>query len=333
MKYIPACFHPTTVLLLDDDSLFLDSLMSTLSHQASTFLAFDSPQLATKFLTESYKPNPFINRYLESSNSVDYQKQSIKINVRDLYKEAFNPDRFKQISTLIVDYNMPGMNGLEFLGNFRDEGFQKILLTGKADEHVAVEAFNQGLINQFIQKQNKNLLEILNTAIYQSQINYFSNLSKFILNSILKNKDEPTALALPQLQTILFDVFKKYNIIESYLFEYQGSFFLISNEKKIFALFTKSKDQLEAFYLEAKDEPSVSNALKEDLKNYKKMLCYPVLGTNAFPEPSDWEEFIFPAAPLDPPTNSFYFSIATSVPNFGIENFTAFSPKTFVDKK
>lgn len=53
----------------------------------------------------------------------------------------------------VVDYSMPAMDGLQALGQLVDWPGARVLLTGQADEQIAVMAFNRGLIDQFITKQ------------------------------------------------------------------------------------------------------------------------------------------------------------------------------------
>ena len=55
---------------------------------------------------------------------------------------------------VISDYLMPGMNGLEFLCLVRTRcpDTIRILVTGHAETHVAIEAINQGEIFRFITK-------------------------------------------------------------------------------------------------------------------------------------------------------------------------------------
>jgi two-component system response regulator FixJ len=65
---------------------------------------------------------------------------------------------------VLLDLNMPGMNGLEVLHQLqqRDERFETILLTGQGDIGVAVEAMKSGAID-FIEKpyDNRMLLNAL----------------------------------------------------------------------------------------------------------------------------------------------------------------------------
>ncbi|MDB5884229.1 MAG: response regulator receiver protein [Polaromonas sp.] len=65
--------------------------------------------------------------------------------------------RFGLVQVAVVDYAMPAMSGLRVLGELQEWPGARILLTGRADEQLAVSAFNRGLINQFIPKQSPEL--------------------------------------------------------------------------------------------------------------------------------------------------------------------------------
>jgi CheY-like chemotaxis protein len=76
-----------------------------------------------------------------------------------------NASRYGLTKVLIVDFSMPAMTGLDVLKMLPNWPSNRVLLTGKADEMVAVTAFNQGLIDQFVPKQHpdigKHLTEVL----------------------------------------------------------------------------------------------------------------------------------------------------------------------------
>ena len=42
-------------------------------------------------------------------------ENEITVESSEIYKEVFNEKRFAEISKLIVDYNMPKINGLDFV--------------------------------------------------------------------------------------------------------------------------------------------------------------------------------------------------------------------------
>ena len=65
----------------------------------------------------------------------------------------------------VVDYSMPAMSGLQVLAQISPWQGSRILLTGRADEQIAVDAFNAGLIEQYIPKQNRDIARHLTEAI------------------------------------------------------------------------------------------------------------------------------------------------------------------------
>ncbi|WP_326535557.1 response regulator [Pseudorhodoferax sp.] len=69
--------------------------------------------------------------------------------------------RYALTHACIVDYSMPEMNGLHALAALSDWPGLRVLLTGQADEQIAVEAFNRALIDQFLPKQAPNLAQRL----------------------------------------------------------------------------------------------------------------------------------------------------------------------------
>lgn len=66
-----------------------------------------------------------------------------------------SPSYVDMATVAIIDYRMPFETGLEVLANPILQAWKgrALLLTAHADERVAVEAFNAGLIEQFVSKQ------------------------------------------------------------------------------------------------------------------------------------------------------------------------------------
>jgi EAL domain-containing protein (putative c-di-GMP-specific phosphodiesterase class I)/CheY-like chemotaxis protein len=68
--------------------------------------------------------------------------------------EALERGRNAFFDVVISDYEMPGLNGLEFLRAFRDlqPGCPRILLSGHLDMPTILEAVNEGLVTQVLVK-------------------------------------------------------------------------------------------------------------------------------------------------------------------------------------
>ncbi len=75
---------------------------------------------------------------------------------------------------VVSDFQMPGMNGIAFLGKVREQWPEtiRIMLTGQADVDVAVNAVNQGRIFRFLSKPcEKELFEsVLSEALEQHRL-------------------------------------------------------------------------------------------------------------------------------------------------------------------
>lgn len=76
-----------------------------------------------------------------------------------------HPSRYQLAQTCVVDYAMPGTDGLRVLDALMDWPGSRILLTGQADEQIAIQAFNNGLIDQFIPKQTADIAGRLLTTL------------------------------------------------------------------------------------------------------------------------------------------------------------------------
>ena len=88
--------------------------------------------------------------------------------------EALDKSRSQQFDLVISDYLMPGIDGVEFLGRFKDLQPQaiRILLTGYADKDSAVRAINQVGLYQYVEKpwDNEALLVVVRNALEKASL-------------------------------------------------------------------------------------------------------------------------------------------------------------------
>ena len=87
-----------------------------------------------------------------------------------------DPNRFAEVSVAIVDYDMPGENGMEICRRLRNHPVRTVMLTGKADEKLATSAFNQGLIDRFVLKHDSATVDRLDDLIAELQLDYFDRM-------------------------------------------------------------------------------------------------------------------------------------------------------------
>lgn len=145
----PPVLYPSTVVFVDDNDGYLDALRRFFPDPA-TNLFFTRPQTALAFIRQHARENSLefapasacvsetgFERYVESSAERDVLARS---------------SRFAEVAAVVVDFDMPGMNGVEFLSSISNLRCAKVLLTGVADETVAVKAFNAGIVDLYLRK-------------------------------------------------------------------------------------------------------------------------------------------------------------------------------------
>ena len=69
-------------------------------------------------------------------------------------EEGLNLLEAREVSLVISDYNMPRMNGLDFLKTVKTRypHILTIMLTGQAEMQIAIQAINEAGVYKFIQK-------------------------------------------------------------------------------------------------------------------------------------------------------------------------------------
>lgn len=323
MKALPSCSFPTNVVVIDDRVDFLKTLSMMLSANRATYSFYNKPGEALTFLNEGYQSDPFTNRWVDRPDEEEFEHRMIDVNIRELHREIYNQNRFKQISTVVVDYDMPGMTGLEVCEKIKVPHIQKILLTGAADEQLAVEAFNKGLIHQFIRKQNKNVSDALNKAIKESQHNYFLSLSSVVTNAVTSQPDHQSALSDPGFIDFFMSLVQDNDIAEYYLCEGMGTFLLLDNDARASGLFTYVKEQLEPD-LESEESESVPPKLLADLKAHRKILCYHSQRGITIPDGREWEPYVFPANTLKG-RETYYYAFAPNMFDINSDKIVSFN--------
>jgi CheY-like chemotaxis protein len=158
----PLFHRPGSVVFLDDDSEYLEVLAMVLPQQWHIRM-FQRPARCIYFLHRE------IRRWEQDrwhqQNMVDLWRQGKPLIPQILAYWARTPDRYDLTQACVVDFSMPGMDGLQVLSELTEWPGARILLTGQADERVAVGAFNRGLIDQYIPKQADDVAAQLIEAV------------------------------------------------------------------------------------------------------------------------------------------------------------------------
>lgn len=235
-KAIQPFYWPTTAAFVDDSAAFLSNLSLQLDPELA-FRLFSSPTEALKFLNgraaQDRPASPIFSPYLDRTEENDAH-QVIAMRVDAIRSLAHRPERFDSVSVVVVDYDMPELNGIEFCRRLANPALKKIVLTGKADEHVAVKSFNEGLIDRFIRKHEVDAVETLNQAIHDMQAAYFDKACATVLDALAVS--EYAFLKDSALAAHVQGIFESLGIVERYLsyqphgllmFDAQGTAYLL----------------------------------------------------------------------------------------------------------
>lgn len=161
-------FHrPGSVLFLDDDADYLDMLGMVIPPEWQVEL-FSRPGVFSERMR--LEPSRWEADASQQLQMIERKRHGHPLIPQVLRYWAANPSRYQLAQTCVVDYAMPGTNGLNVLNTLLDWPGSRVLLTGQADEQIAIQAFNNGLIDQFIPKQTtditERLLSVLNKLAY-----------------------------------------------------------------------------------------------------------------------------------------------------------------------
>lgn len=146
----PLFQRPGTVVFLDDDPDYLEMLALVLPRQWHVRL-FSRPRDCLEKLRA--EPPAWEADAWQQQQIVDHWRAGKPLVPQILQYWAQSPDRYALTRVCVVDFSMPEMDGLQVLSELSEWSGARVLLTGQADEQVAVNAFNRGLIEQFIAKQ------------------------------------------------------------------------------------------------------------------------------------------------------------------------------------
>jgi len=155
--------RPGGVVFLDDDPDYLEMLAQVMppDWHVQLFLRpvgcidtlMQEPPL---WEADAWRQQEIINRWREGAALLPQILQ---------YWREDGTARFAFTRVCVVDYSMPAMSGLRVLSELTGWSGARVLLTGRADEQLAVSAFNRGLIEQFIPKQAPGIRLRLTDAI------------------------------------------------------------------------------------------------------------------------------------------------------------------------
>ena len=216
--------------MVDDDPDFLDGISLMLDKNTS-YKLFQSASEALDYANQSHKQVSLQERCYSNYKTGPQDSDSLShVDIGRLYEVIYNGERFQTSSTVVVDYSMPEMNGLEFLMELKNPFIKKVLLTGQADTELAIKAFNKQLIDQYIDKHDPRLKQVLNSTISVFSEQYFRSSYKLITDPIIASHHD-TFLTDAKFQEYFYDLRLKTQCMEYYMIDHPHTGYLMVDRK------------------------------------------------------------------------------------------------------
>ncbi len=315
------CYHPTTTVLVDDNQDFLEAISIELE-PAVCCQTYTDPGKALHFFQHDYKLEPFTQRCFINSSEERLDHLFVDIDLRQIHKEKDDPGRFAEVAVVIVDYTMPRMNGLSLASEIKAllPNIKLILLTGDADHDIAVQAFNDGLIDKFIKKSTPDLSLVLVEAIKTLEHKYFLGLSQSILNKLRGNSEKLARLHEPEVVEFFAELCQQRNTVEYYLVDSSGSFLLINKQGEPTWLVLLTTEELEELYQFAhieKAPAAVLHALQQKTK-----LPFFYTEQDLTTPPLMWEKYLHTAQRLK--NSNYYYAVTCDTQLYHWPKFTCY---------
>jgi CheY-like chemotaxis protein len=247
----PKVFFPTTTLFIDDSEEFLQSISSTLAGDDCRFVFLGSPEEAFKFLHEY-----FFKHHFTVSSPINFLQQ---------------PDRHQLISSIIADYRMYPLNGLDFFLQLQQIApkntfpFRKILLTGDDSLQLHQALASQPIVDKIIRKSEKNLVKHIETSVKQENALFFRELSKktSINNALFPIGDTN------RLQALFQNLLRKLKVLEYYWLNSDQDCLVIDANRTTHRVFFRSGEYMTALrsLLDQSPDESLRQNLHQRLSN------------------------------------------------------------------
>lgn len=256
MNPLPGCFYPTEVVFVDDSEIYLQTLELFFENNPHRiiFKTFCNADDALDYINQ--KSDKASNNFWEHEDTFFPNCYALKLNVFSLHEQIYNSQRHNQISVVIADYDLGHQqkNGVDFCKKIKDKNIHKILFTGQTDHNFVIDAFNAGIINQYVQKQKVNSLEDVLAIVQEAQKKYFINRTEFLQVALQPQPNFPLAIYSTEFIKYFKKLLQKNNIEEYYLLDAVGSSLLIDKHHNISVCVVQNEDECNANYLEQKDE-------------------------------------------------------------------------------
>jgi CheY-like chemotaxis protein len=309
---LPLLEFPSKVVIVDDNIEFIKSLQMFSSQRGLQFVAFTDPRKALPYL-QKYNYCQFVDKYLTPEDGAEMFFKKVNIDLSLLYQEIYNPKRFDEISLLIVDYAMPGINGQEFCNKVMNLPIKKLLLTGEASYEKAVTMFNSGTIHKFIRKDEDP--DLLFESINYLRNKYFQTITQDLLFT-LQNRGNSSIFSDELFIRFFKSLCKEKGFVEYYLADNDGSYLLADKVGTLKLLIVKSEEEMKVLYELAEGDLDTTHQLLNALRKREKIAFFQSLEKSILPI-TQWH--LHDASRIEGSRQTYYYALVDANPDCSLD--------------
>lgn len=160
----PLYHRPSSLVFLDDEPSYLEMLAMVMPREQNILFFTRVNDYKDYVGAKALEWQLDLNCHQEILRKW-YEGQALPQQIFDYWTQQ--GQRYTLPLTAVVDYAMPAATGLQVLKESPAWPTYRVLLTGKADEQVAIAAFNDGWIDRFLTKQHPDLARQLLRHVHQ----------------------------------------------------------------------------------------------------------------------------------------------------------------------
>ncbi|PIZ03508.1 MAG: hypothetical protein COY58_09070 [Gammaproteobacteria bacterium CG_4_10_14_0_8_um_filter_38_16] len=274
IKNLPLFYYPTTCVCVDDDQTLLQCMPMAFEAFANSKL-FSSAESCLNFLNH-YQPQLSDKHFLKSNRDDEcygiLQHTPTDFDITKIAALIDNLNRHDEVTTMVIDYQMPVMNGFSLAKKCQHLLINKILLTGMTQDEEVIAGFNQNYIQRFVQKSDLLMEEKLISHIKDLSMQYFQRMTMPLLAHLEVEN------LMPLSDPVFISFFQAYcaqkNITEYYLIDKQGSFLCMNKAGKKLFLIMHNDISLDAWLDAYGTENALSRELIQAIRCRKKVYFF-----------------------------------------------------------
>lgn len=250
-------YYATQIVLVDDNLKFLTALeqVLNLANPDLEYTSFHIPQQALEEINENYRLQLQQQTVSQGTDDEEIVSQFILETLNKGSEISSSTNRNKEISVVIIDLDMPNIDGIEFCRQIKNPNIKKILLTGIATPTRVIEAFNNADIHFYVNKSEENMDRSLSEAINRLQYEYFLDMSSKVTSEAIVGS--APILSDPALANYFEQLSNSLNVLEFYYQPYPSRYNLKlpDDQKSLLLVYTEYEIKQHIKVLEEEDAP------------------------------------------------------------------------------